>query len=442
MKKKLLILHSLFLFSYCAFSQGIGIGTNTPNASAALDITATNKGILVPRMNISSINAIANPARGLLVYDSAANQLMVNTGTPAAANWKPVVPGVPNGWNLSGNSHTNSVTQFIGTTDDRSLRFRINNTWAGELNIENSNVSLGLLAGAAITTGTSNTAIGAAALRSNTEGTGNVAAGASALNFNTTGFGNTAVGNIALLNNTTGNGNTAVGDGSLAQNTGSLGQFNTAVGEGALFNTTSAEFNTAVGYHAGTNFLMGFNNTILGANCDANQDGLFNIIAIGQDVTCTANNQARIGNAATNSIGGFANWTNISDGRYKKNIQEAVKGIDFIMKLRPVTYQLDISGISNKLNESRGRETNEFSKRAIAEKEKIIFSGFVAQEVEQAAKDVNYDFSGVDKPKNENDFYGLRYAEFVVPLVKAMQEQQQIINELRKRLDELEKKAK
>ena len=33
-----------------------------------------------------------------------------------------------------------------------------------------------------------------------------------------------------------------------------------------------------------------------------------------------------------------------------------------------------------------------------------------------------YSFSEVDAPNNENDFYGLRYAEFVVPLVKAVQE--------------------
>ncbi len=35
---------------------------------------------------------------------------------------------------------------------------------------------------------------------------------------------------------------------------------------------------------------------------------------------------------------------------------------------------------------------------------------------------MNYDFSGVDAPKNQNDLYGLRYDEFVVPLVKAVQE--------------------
>ena len=49
--------------------------------------------------------------------------------------------------------------------------------------------------------------------------------------------------------------------------------------------------------------------------------------------------------------------------------------------------------------------------------------------MELAAESVGYDFSGVDKPKNEDDFYGLRYAEFVVPLVKAIQEQQQIIEQ-------------
>jgi hypothetical protein len=51
--------------------------------------------------------------------------------------------------------------------------------------------------------------------------------------------------------------------------------------------------------------------------------------------------------------------------------------------------------------------------------------------VEAAAKSVGFEFSGVDAPENENDMYSLRYAEFVVPLVKAVQEQQQQIEELK-----------
>ncbi|HNI44890.1 MAG TPA: hypothetical protein PK230_09365, partial [Chitinophagales bacterium] len=59
--------------------------------------------------------------------------------------------------------------------------------------------------------------------------------------------------------------------------------------------------------------------------------------------------------------------------------------------------------------------------------EQIKMTGFLAQEVEAAAKKINYDFSGVDVPKVDGGLYSLRYAEFVVPLVKAVQEQQAII---------------
>jgi phage gp37-like protein len=68
----------------------------------------------------------------------------------------------------------------------------------------------------------------------------------------------------------------------------------------------------------------------------------------------------------------------------------------------------------------------------------VVYTGFVAQEVEEAAKALNYDFSGVDKPKNKEDFYGLRYGDFVVPLVKAVQELSKKNEELEARIARLE----
>lgn len=50
------------------------------------------------------------------------------------------------------------------------------------------------------------------------------------------------------------------------------------------------------------------------------------------------------------------------------------------------------------------------------------FSGFLAQEVSAAAQSLSYDFSGVEKPKNEGALYTVRYEEFVTPLVKTVQE--------------------
>ena len=46
---------------------------------------------------------------------------------------------------------------------------------------------------------------------------------------------------------------------------------------------------------------------------------------------------------------------------------------------------------------------------------------------------------GLILQKNSNDLYGLRYSEFVVPLVKAVQEQQQIIENQNKKIDQLQK---
>lgn len=55
-------------FSYSVFSQ-IGVGTITPDASAMLDVSSIDKGVLAPRMTSVQRTAIVSPANGLLVYD-------------------------------------------------------------------------------------------------------------------------------------------------------------------------------------------------------------------------------------------------------------------------------------------------------------------------------------------------------------------------------------
>ena len=54
---------------FASFSQSsVGVGTVTPNLSAILDVDSTNKGFLPPRMSGGQMNAISNPAEGLMVY--------------------------------------------------------------------------------------------------------------------------------------------------------------------------------------------------------------------------------------------------------------------------------------------------------------------------------------------------------------------------------------
>lgn len=115
MKQVLPIVVFFLCISYLSFSQGVGIGTAAPDSSAQLDISNSGKGLLIPRMNISSILLISKPAKGLMAYDSVNNQLMVNTGTPTAPKWQSIVAN--SGWSLAGNTGTKALNQFIGTNE-------------------------------------------------------------------------------------------------------------------------------------------------------------------------------------------------------------------------------------------------------------------------------------------------------------------------------------
>ena len=59
----------------------LSIGVNTPNASALLDLSSTTKGLLLPRMTTTEINAIASPAAGLMVYNTTINHPCFYNGT-------------------------------------------------------------------------------------------------------------------------------------------------------------------------------------------------------------------------------------------------------------------------------------------------------------------------------------------------------------------------
>lgn len=282
-------------------------------------------------------------------------------------------------------------------------------------------------------TATENTAVGYAALTANTSGTNNVSVGGNALKANINGHYNTAIGFEALQANQSALYNAAMGAKSLYNTTG---ERNTASGFYSLYSNTTGAYNTSLGYRSGFDNTTGTYNTFLGYNARVNNNvAKTNSTAVGNDAVITASNQVRIGNASVTDIGGYADWTNISDKRFKYNISEDVSGLDFIIKLRAVTYNLDVKKINNFL----GVETENTDSESVTRKSNIRQSGFIAQEVEKAAKEIGFDFSGVDVPENENDYYGLRYAQFVVPLVVAVQEQQKMINQLKKENIQLKK---
>ena len=286
----------------------------------------------------------------------------------------------------------------------------------------------------------SNTAIGSFSLEKNTTGQANTSVGSSCMISNTTGAFNVAIGSSALSGNTSGSNNNAFG--LLALNRNSSGSNNLAIGTSSMDSSTTGSNNAAFGYSSGRSLKQGSQNTYLGAYSNATANTSFsNSTALGYLSIVSASNQVRIGNSSVTSIGGQVGWTTVSDGRYKQNVKNEVVGLDFIMKLKPVTYNLNTEKLFTKFEVRDSLEISEFGIESRRKKAAQIQSGFVAQEVEQAAKEVGYTFSGVDAPKNENDIYGLRYAEFVVPLVKGMQEQQKVISDQQKVIEELMKRV-
>lgn len=277
------------------------------------------------------------------------------------------------------------------------------------------------------TRGSRNTAVGYEAMFWNTLGASNVAVGSRALWRNTTGFSSVAIGDSALFSNLGGTNNTAVGELSMQKLTG--GNFNVAYGAWSLKNSTTASNNTGVGYTALATNSVGSNNTALGYGADVTVGNLTNATAIGYNAKVNASNKVRIGNASVTRIEGQVAFTTPSDGRYKFNVREDVAGLNFVMRLRPVTYQFDVKRFDG-LNDN-------ISFASYDKAQAMRRTGFIAQEVEAAANASGYDFNGVNKPDGADEYYTLSYESFVVPLVKAVQEQQQIITKQQAEIDEL-----
>ncbi|MEP6676394.1 MAG: hypothetical protein ABJA78_14620 [Ferruginibacter sp.] len=119
--KKLYILFLSFQILLITVSAQVGINTtNTPaHPSAMLDISSSDKGLLIPRTSAASRTAIANPAKGLMIYDTNSNSLWIHNGAAwAAINPVWVVSGLnihsSNGGNVGINNPNPNYNLDIG----------------------------------------------------------------------------------------------------------------------------------------------------------------------------------------------------------------------------------------------------------------------------------------------------------------------------------------
>ncbi len=305
--------------------------------------------------------------------------------------------------------------------------------------VSSENLAIGNNAGAENISGTNIVAIGANSLQANQTTSTHLAIGNNTLKSLTSGLENVAIGFNTGTSLSNGQYNVLLGNYVLSSNSNSSN--NTIIGHNAAlaYTGTGNTNNTFVGYQTAFTQVGGTGNTFIGYSIDVApaSSSFSNSSGLGQGVLITASNQVRVGNTSVNSIGGQVGWTTFSDERVKKNISEDVAGLNFIMLLKPVTYNYDFEKL---MQLQSGKNTNlEFPNNPNSG---TRFSGFIAQQVESAAQSVNYNFSGIDKPANPNTPYGIRYAEMVVPLVKAIQDLKIIIDQQQLEIQQLKEKTK
>ncbi len=395
--------------------------------TASLNLNPGNINLVTEPSTATSGSILKNGLRFLHDYGSVNTFVGLNAGNFTMTGFVNTVSGnnaLARNTTGSYNTASGAYALTFNTTGDSNTAI---GAWALSSNttgLENTGIGSNVLG--ANTTGSSNTASGAYALDSNTTGYDNTASGRDALYSNTTGNANTASGRGALYSNTTGNANTAKGYGALALTT--TGSQNTAVGYVSLYGNTTGFQNTALGDYAGYRsgassgysggaitfvpLTTGSYNTFLGRGTGATAAGISNCTAVGIDAYCDANDQVRLGNIFVGSIGGKVGWSALSDARAKRDIRDLSVGLDFVLGLRPVEYRLKVGN---------GRTD----------------MGFLAQDVEALlGRGYNVVTAGGDPDRT----LSLRYTDLIAPLVKAIQEQQALLDGRSARIDELDRR--
>lgn len=239
------IVIAICLVSVISYSQNVGISTTSvaPDASAMLDITSSNKGLLIPRVALVSktdLVTIPNPANSLLVYNTNSTMsggtgegYYYNAGTSASPNWVRFQqintgPYFSTGTQYYGTAGSNNWTVPSGITQ---IRVWLVGGGGGNANTTSSNGgSGGIVSGILdVTPGEILTIV--------------VGAGGTAGANLTTGLGNGGGGTYILRGSTllcgAGGGGGAAGS-AYATNIGATAYFASGYGGGSSFGTTVA----------------------------------------------------------------------------------------------------------------------------------------------------------------------------------------------------------
>lgn len=236
-------------------AQGIGIGTNTPDNAALLELQSSSKGLLIPRMTVFQRLSVTSPAEGLLVYDTETHSLWhynsttgyweehLKTNSPQANIWQSA--GNANYLNNASDSRVVLVGGFIPFNVDNTMeiygkanasgyglfvKHAVGNTGTGIYSLMEGSGAAGRFT-------ISNTTNSTTSLTASTTGTGN--AGLFTIS-------NTTSNSDALVASTNGNGGAAYFSTTKADNVGAcLTAYTSGIGNAAVFFIQNAANNSS-----------------------------------------------------------------------------------------------------------------------------------------------------------------------------------------------------
>ena len=321
-------------------AQSVGINTTgaVADASAILDVTSTTKGMLIPRMDKTEKNAIAAPANGLMVFQTGPDSIGFHYYDLPNTRWVFINTNGfatdTTAWKLNANNNVTD-TSYLGSINNKPVRFKVNDTLSGIIDSTRGNTSLGYktlrlntLAGFY-----ANTAMGFGAGQSLTSGYANTLMGRHTLSLSGVSAQNIAIGDSAMGRATSIGGSTAIGFQALKQING-LGFFtyNTAIGYSSQSGPTGtingpfSFYNTSVGGFAMADNMAGYENVAVGVSALRFNDSSAGNTAIGMNAMAFHN---RSGYNANTAVGGYAMendsisfWNTAVGGealRYNKN---------------------------------------------------------------------------------------------------------------------------
>jgi hypothetical protein len=312
--KKLIIFLILFSFYQNSMAQSVAINTTatTANASSILDVSSTNKGLLLPRMTKAQKNAIASPATGLLVYQTSPDS--VGFQYFDGSNWIWLDAFNTNGWKTTGNAATDTAVNFMGTTDNMPLFLKSNNQKIAQFIPQKRNYFIGNGSGTNAAALIGQIAIGdSAGANLNAGAPPGVLVGTFAGKKITSGFNNTMIGHSAGENTTSGGGNSFVG--TVAGRSNITGAFNTFVGHFAADSVTIGSSNTAMGTFVMQKNKKGSFNSIIGFRAGVGSDSLVNASAFGALALVDTSNAFVLG--SINGVNGATANVNVAIGTTK-----------------------------------------------------------------------------------------------------------------------------